>query len=188
MVGDHAGALAWRSARRMPSVAVLNSQGVAVRTKFLVSVAVLAAATAAATLVVASALGRSGHLTSAHHGRSVATARTHHFKASPNWQRRLRHRTAKRSRARAHAGARARIAVIQAPSLSSYSNGFETNKNGWCDGTYGACDGVPANWGTLDREPNGYSNYGQYAHFIDSATGNWHARAAGTENNSTNSA
>lgn len=146
------------------------------RIRLFLSAAVLAAAVAAGTLVVASALGRSGHASSVHHGRSIAWAKTHHVRATPDWVARLL-----RHRHQAPADRRARIAITST-SLNAYSNGFETNTAGWCDQpvAYGACDG--SSNGTLDREPNGYSDYALYGPFINSATGGWHARAAGATN------
>jgi hypothetical protein len=53
-----------------------------------------------------------------------------------------------------------------------YFNGFEQNTAGWFDIT-------TVGDGTITRRPSGYSNGGQYADGIASATGKWHARLTG---------
>jgi hypothetical protein len=67
-------------------------------------------------------------------------------------------------------------AAASAAPLNNYSNGFETDTNGWCDQpAYGPCDGVSN--GTITRTMSGSA--AAYASGISAASGNWYARVTG---------
>jgi hypothetical protein len=58
------------------------------------------------------------------------------------------------------------LGASAAPPPGPYFNGFETNTAGWFN--YSGA--------TITRQPSGYTNGGNYADGISSASGNWHAR------------
>lgn len=69
-------------------------------------------------------------------------------------------------------------AAASAAPLNNYSNGFETNTNGWGDQpvAYGPCDGVSN--GTITRVASASTGY-TYADGIAAASGSWYARVTG---------
>jgi hypothetical protein len=61
-----------------------------------------------------------------------------------------------------------------------YSNGFEKNLHGWCNGVDSApCDGQPGNWGSIIRVKSGTSN-APYGGYISASSGNYYAVVSGT--------
>jgi len=63
--------------------------------------------------------------------------------------------------------------------VKNWSNGYEKNTNGWCNGTT-PCSGDETGFGTIDRVPSHFSNYGNYGDFVKSFAGGYHAVVSGT--------
>lgn len=64
--------------------------------------------------------------------------------------------------------------------VKNWSNNYEKNTSGWCKGGPVPCSGDENDYGTIDRVPSGFSNYGNYGDFIKSFAGGYHAVVSGT--------
>lgn len=64
--------------------------------------------------------------------------------------------------------------VFASGAPSAFFNGFETDTSGWF---------APSGFGSITRQPSGYTNGGGYADTVASATGSYHARLTGSCSN-----